>query len=201
MEKTEARHLVLVELLVQSKSFGREGHAQSSCSNRPRTPLHTNDRGAAVSSLPLLRKEETTMMSSLIAPGSKLALSSFAGSRIRLRGENGPPSRQLLQLSTASPTKKPSPSATSSSSAAVKPAAANFRCFSSAYSSSTPALTATRRRVDAPISDVRRGDTRLAAVAGGDAAAAAGAPKPTFDKAQGGYTKAFLLVRLTVFLR
>ena len=41
-----------------------------------------------------------------------------------------------------------------------------------------------------------RDSTRLAAMKTEDAA-----PKPTFDDENGGYTKSFLVVRLTVFLR
>lgn len=74
----------------------------------------------------------------------------------------------------------------------VKVASA-VRCVSAA-GRREPLATSGRRWPTSPIADVcDRTKTRLAAVAA--------QPKPTFDKEEGGYTKAFVLVRLTVFLR
>ena len=131
------------------------------------------------------------MMSSLVAPGgNKLALSSFG--RIRSR-----------QLSVASKSQSPlvvKPGGGCNTKSRSVLDAAQIRCgSSSAITTVTTSVCiaggGNRRRPDSPISDARRA-TRLAAVATGDAV-----PKPTFDKENGGYTKSFLVVRLTVFLR
>ena len=122
------------------------------------------------------------MSSHVVAPGGKLALSGFG----RIRSQNGASARHL--------------SVASKSPVVVKPGgnksnkvldAAHFRCLAS----TTTVVAGGHRRPDSPISNVRR-NTRLAAMTTGDAA-----PKPTFDDENGGYTKSFLVVRLTVFLR
>lgn len=72
--------------------------------------------------------------------------------------------------------------------------ASNVRCLSGADARYSRA-TAAHRRPDWFVADgCRRHRTRAAAAATAD-------PKLTFDQEAGGYTKAFLNVRLTVFLR
>jgi hypothetical protein len=127
------------------------------------------------------------MIASLIAPGT-LTASCFG-----IRAQNGaaPTTRQLSHSTTNSKFPRAKPGAGKNNNASSH---ATFRCQSAA---STPGTTGARRRPDSPVPAARhRGRTAVVAAAAADAAV-----KPTFDANEPtGYSKPFLLVRLTVFL-